>query len=69
VPKEYGGSEQPFDPLRARVIREEFARAKAPREVDGPGVNMLVPTLLACGAQAQKDRFIRPTIEGKITWC
>jgi alkylation response protein AidB-like acyl-CoA dehydrogenase len=69
VPKEYGGSEQPSDPLRARVIREEFARVKAPWEVDGPGVNMLVPTLLACGTQAQKDRFIRATIEGKITWC
>jgi len=69
VPRAYGGSEQPADPLRARVIREEFTRAKAPREVDGPGVNMLVPTLLARGTDWQKERFIPRTLTGEYVWC
>ena len=30
VPRRYGGSEQPSDVLKARVIREEFTAARAP---------------------------------------
>ena len=62
IPKEFGGSEQAPDVITAQVIREEFARAHAPMEVSGNGMNMLVPTLLERGTQAQKDRFIRPSI-------
>ncbi len=68
VPKRYGGSEQPVDVIRARVIREEFALCKAPTEVPGNGTNMLVPTLLECGTEDQKQRFIRPTLEGNFVW-
>jgi alkylation response protein AidB-like acyl-CoA dehydrogenase len=69
IPKRYGGSEQPQDPLRARVIREEFGRAGAPKELEGPGVSMLVPTLLSRGAEWQRERFIAPTLRGEIVWC
>jgi alkylation response protein AidB-like acyl-CoA dehydrogenase len=68
IPRQYGGSEQPADVIRAQVIREEFSRARAPMEVGGNGVNMLVPTLLECGTREQKERFIRPTIEGDFIW-
>ncbi|WP_374284538.1 acyl-CoA dehydrogenase family protein [Novosphingobium sp.] len=68
VPKRYGGSEQPVDVIRAQVIREEFARARAPMEVGGNGVNMTVPTLLERGTDEQKELFIRPTIEGDYIW-
>ena len=68
VPRQYGGSEQPVDVIRAQVIREEFARARAPMEVGGNGTNMLVPTLLECGTEEQKERFIRPTLEGDYVW-
>ncbi|MDE2570863.1 MAG: acyl-CoA dehydrogenase family protein [Sphingomonadales bacterium] len=68
VPKQYGGSEQPVDVIRAQVIREEFARARAPMEVGGNGVNMTVPTLLEKGTEEQKDLFIRKTIEGDYIW-
>jgi alkylation response protein AidB-like acyl-CoA dehydrogenase len=68
IPRRFGGSEQPADILKARVIVEEFERARAPMEVKGPGVQMLVPTLLERGAEWQKERFIRPTIEGKFRW-
>ena len=68
IPRQYGGSQQPSDILKARILVEEFERARAPMEVKGPGVQMLVPTLLERGAEWQKQRFIRPTIEGKFSW-
>ena len=68
IPKAYGGSEQPVDVIRAQVIREEFARMRAPMEVGGNGVNMLVPTLLERGTPEQKDLFVRQTIEGTYVW-
>jgi len=68
VPKQYGGSQQPTDVIRAQVIREEFARARAPMEVGGNGVNMTVPTLLEKGSDEQKELFIQKTIEGDYTW-
>ncbi len=69
VPRRYGGSEQRPDPLKATIIAEEFRRAKAPHEIVGQGPSMLVPTLLEHGTEAQKERFIRDTLLGKIRWC
>ncbi|MCK9541258.1 MAG: acyl-CoA dehydrogenase family protein [Novosphingobium sp.] len=68
VPKRYGGSEQSVDVIKAQVIREEFARARAPMEMGGNGVNMTVPTLLEKGTEEQKELFIRKTIEGDYIW-
>ncbi len=68
IPTRFGGSEQDADVLAAQVIREEFARARAPMEVGGNGMNMLVPTLLEHGTEAQRERFIPPTIAGTFKW-
>lgn len=68
IPKRYGGSEQAPDVLKAQVIRDEFARARAPMEVPGNGMNMLVPTLLDRGEEWQRERFIPPTVAGDIQW-
>ena len=64
----YGGSEQPVDVIRAQVIREEFGRARAPMEVGGNGMNMVVPTLLERGTEEQKELFIARTIDGDYVW-
>src|SRR5215467_11957299 len=69
VPRRYGGSEQPSDVLKARVIGEEFTAARAPMELKSLGTQLLVPTLLEAGADWQKERFIEATITGQITWC
>jgi alkylation response protein AidB-like acyl-CoA dehydrogenase len=69
VPRRYGGSEQPPDPLKATIIAEEFRRAKAPYEIMGQGPSMLVPTLLEHGTETQKQRFVRDTLIGTIRWC
>lgn len=68
VPKRFGGSEQPVDVIRAQVIREEFARFRAPMEIGGNGVNMLVPTLLERGTEELCELFIPKTIEGELIW-
>lgn len=68
VPRAYGGSEQPSDPLKAQIIREEFARVRAPMEVPGLGMMMLVPTLLERGTDWQKELFIPPTLTGDFRW-
>ncbi len=69
IPRRYGGSEQPADVLKATIIREEFAKVRAPGEYAGLGPNLLVPTLLEKGSDWQKDKFIQPTIMGDIVWC
>lgn len=68
VPKRFGGSEQPADVLKAQIIREAFARARAPMEVGGPGTDILVPTLLERGEPWQQERFIAATVAGDLLW-
>jgi len=69
VPKKYGGSEQPADVLRAAVIRQAFQQVRAPLDVVGLGVGLLVPTLIERGEEWQREKFIEPTIRGWIRWC
>lgn len=69
VPKKYGGSEQPPNPLKALIIKEEFTRARTPDEVPGRIVHLLVGTLLAAGKDWQKEMFIRETLSGELRWC
>lgn len=68
IPRRYGGSEQAPDILKARIIAEEFARAKAPSEIKGNGVQMLVPTLLERGEEWQRERFVPRTLTGEYRW-
>jgi alkylation response protein AidB-like acyl-CoA dehydrogenase len=69
IPKQYGGSEQEPDVLKAQIIREEFGRVHAPMEPRGIGTMMLVPTLLERGEEWQKEKFVPATIRGDINWC
>jgi alkylation response protein AidB-like acyl-CoA dehydrogenase len=67
-PRALGGSEQPRDPLKLDIIRQEFDRVRAPREVTGLGVSMVAPTLLEWGSDWQKAQFIPPTLRGEFFW-
>ena len=69
IPARYGGSEQPPDALRASIIAEEFRRHDAPFEILSQGAAMLAPTLIENGTEAQRQRFVRDTLLGKIIWC
>lgn len=68
VPREYGGADVASNPIRANIIRECFSAVKAPREVLGNGVMMLVPTLLQHGTETQKSKFIPKTLTGEYRW-
>jgi alkylation response protein AidB-like acyl-CoA dehydrogenase len=67
IPKRFGGSEQEADIAKAEIIREEMTRARAPSGRI-PGNGLVVPTLLEWGSEAQKERFIAPTLRGDIIW-
>jgi alkylation response protein AidB-like acyl-CoA dehydrogenase len=70
VPKRFGGSEQPIDFLKSEIIRQEFGRARAPREQVDSGMQRVVPVLLEWGTEAQKAFFIPPTMESmEAIWC
>jgi alkylation response protein AidB-like acyl-CoA dehydrogenase len=55
-------------PARLLVIDEEFERAgvRRPDLVIG---GWAAPTILRHGTPEQRERFVRPTLRGEITWC
>jgi alkylation response protein AidB-like acyl-CoA dehydrogenase len=69
IDRRYGGFGAEPDLLAARIIAEEFSRARAPRGLANQGVALLVPTLLELGSEEQKLRWVAPTLRGEIVWC
>jgi alkylation response protein AidB-like acyl-CoA dehydrogenase len=69
VPKAYGGGGEEPDVLAETVIRQELDAADVPHRGSVQGTHMLVPTLLECGTEAQRERYIRPTLCGELRWC
>jgi alkylation response protein AidB-like acyl-CoA dehydrogenase len=69
IPEQYGGSGQPDDAIKDKIVREEFYRAGAPRDLLTQGAAMLAPTLIEFGTEAQKDRYIRLALTGEERWC
>ena len=53
IPALYGGSGQPHDALKDRIIQEEYARTGAPGNRLDQGAGMLAPTLLQFGSLAR----------------
>jgi alkylation response protein AidB-like acyl-CoA dehydrogenase len=64
-PKPYGIG---ADPAQQIVIQQEFARAGLvqPSTIIG---EFALPTIMAHGTDAQKDRFVPATLRGDIIWC
>ena len=55
IPRKYGGSEQELDLFKNAVIDEKFRKVGAPEDPDGLGSVLLVPTLLECAEEWQKE--------------
>lgn len=51
------------------IFAEEYARAGGPPRLNHMGVELLGPTLLARGTQAQRERFLGPIARGEEIWC
>jgi alkylation response protein AidB-like acyl-CoA dehydrogenase len=56
-------------PLEHYVVQEELARARAPEIVGRIGVNLVGPTLLAHGTDAQKARWLPRILDASELWC
>ena len=69
IPKQYGGFGAESDPLKTRIIAEEFAEGSVPPAMSGIGISMLVPTLLERGTEEQRQQWIAPTLRGEVIWC
>ena len=52
-----------------RVVAEEFRLAVVPGPPEGLGMMLAAPVILEHGSEELKQRFIRPTVTGEITWC
>ena len=63
--KPYGLSAGPVEQI---VIAQEMAAAKVrlPDIIIG---NWVVPTLVKYGTDAQRERFVLPTLRGEVVWC
>ncbi len=66
-PEEYGG--RAAGPLVNFVVQEELARARAPEMVGRIGVNLVGPTLLAHGTEAQRARWLPRILRADDLWC
>lgn len=66
-PQEYGGRGATL--AEQVIFAEEYARACAPARLGHLGVELLGPTLLAFGSEAQKQRFLPPIARGEEYWC
>jgi alkylation response protein AidB-like acyl-CoA dehydrogenase len=66
-PAEYGG--RGGTPTEAAIFAEEATRAGVFGNAFAVGVSMAGPTIIAHGTDAQKKRYLRPTLRGEEVWC
>jgi len=67
-PREYGG--RGATPIESVIFGEENARAGAPDLTElSVGPSLVGPTLIACGAEWQRRRFLEPILRGDEIWC
>jgi alkylation response protein AidB-like acyl-CoA dehydrogenase len=66
-PEEHGG--RGLGLAEQVVFHEEYARSDAPARVNHLGEELLGPTLIAHGTQAQKQRFLEPVRTVSELWC
>ncbi len=66
-PSEYGGGG--LSPDEAKLLRQELAAEKLPPPLIGFGLEMIGPTLLRYGTEAQKREHVPAIARGEIRWC
>lgn len=67
-PQEYGGQGE-TDIMRQTIVNEELVLARAPGLIGASGLTMLGPTLLQCGTDEQKQRYLPKVLTGEEIWC
>ena len=66
-PTEYGG--RGASPIEVALFNVEYARSRAPQPVNRTGVNLVGPTLLAHGDDAQRHRWLPSILDAGEIWC
>jgi len=67
-PKAYGGRE--IGVMESVIWAEEYTRARAPNQISmSVGTSLVGPTLIADGADWQKQRFLEAILKGEEVWC
>jgi alkylation response protein AidB-like acyl-CoA dehydrogenase len=66
-PREWCGRALPHD--AAELVRRELTTAGVAGLPDGVGMRLVAPTILEHGDSAMKERFVRRTVVGALTWC
>jgi alkylation response protein AidB-like acyl-CoA dehydrogenase len=66
-PEEFGG--RGGGPIEHYIVTEELARGRAPELVGRIGVNLVGPTLLAHGTDAQKQQWLPKILDASELWC
>lgn len=66
-PREYGG--QGLTIIESAIFNEEMARVRAPAPLNELGLSMGGPTILECGTEDQKKRFVKKILTCEEVWC
>jgi len=66
-PKEYGG--RGGVPMQQVIYNQEEGKFDVPRGFFDIGLGMCVPTVMAFGSAAHKERYVGPAIRGEEIWC
>jgi len=66
-PRQYGGRGATL--LEQAIFAEEMARAYAPEGLNIIGRNLVGPTLLHHGTDAQRQRYLPKILSGEEVWC
>jgi alkylation response protein AidB-like acyl-CoA dehydrogenase len=66
-PTAYGGRGATV--VESFIFQEEMAAARAPEIIGRIGVNLLGPTLIAHGTEAQKRRYLPRVLDASEIWC
>ena len=66
-PHAYGG--RGASAIEHYILQEELAAARAPEVINRIGVNLVGPTLIAHGTEAQRRRFLPAILPAEEIWC
>jgi len=55
--------------MQQALFWEEMARVDAPPMANALGLGLIGPTIVACGTEAQKKRYIPKILSAEEIWC
>ena len=66
-PSEYGGRGASL--TEQAIFQQEMARVRAPQMMNRVGINLVGPTLIAHGTEAQRQRYLPKILSCEEVWC